>query len=262
MLAYVGLLLFLYFFQHRLIFYPLPRAVTPAGANVSAVEIAGANGSALRGWLRRGNGEARPIVVYYGGNAEELSYLAISTDFLPNADLLLVNYRGYGDSAGEPSAAGLLADAPLVLDYALALAQRAPQAPQVFVLGRSLGGAMAVQAAAARPVAGVILVTPFDELGAVAAGIYPWVPVRWLLRHHLAPVELAPQQRSPLLMLVAERDRLIPAERSRRLFKRWGGMKNWRSISAVGHDDIALALEYDAAINAFIAAPNGLPDSD
>jgi pimeloyl-ACP methyl ester carboxylesterase len=91
------------------------------------------------------------------------------------------------------------------------------------VIGRSLGSGVAVHVAAERKPAGVVLVTPFDSLRAVAQGIYPFVPVSLLLRHPFDSLALAPSIAAPMLALVATQDRVIAPAHARRLFEAWRG---------------------------------------
>jgi pimeloyl-ACP methyl ester carboxylesterase len=106
----------------------------------------------------------------------------------------------------------------------------------VFLFGRSLGGGVAVQLAAERPPAGVILVAPFDSLVEVAKRHYPYLPVDWMLKHRFDSIGRAPKIAVPLLCLVAADDQIIPAEHSRRLYAAWGGPKQWVELQGAGHN--------------------------
>ena len=107
---------------------------------------------------------------------------------------------GYGSSQGSPSETALVADALRWYD------ELAPHYQTVYLLGRSLGSGVAVQLAAARPVSGVILVTPFDSMVEVGRRHYPFLPVSWMLRHRFDSIAAAPKISAPLLCLVATRD--------------------------------------------------------
>src|SRR2546430_5548835 len=109
-------------------------------------------------------------------------------------------------------------------------------ASKVFLFGRSLGSGVAVQLAAERPLAGVILVAPFDSLVEVAKRHYPYLPVDWMLKHRFDSIGRAPKIGVPLLCLVAAEDRIIPPEHSRRLYAAWGGPKQWIELQGAGHN--------------------------
>jgi pimeloyl-ACP methyl ester carboxylesterase len=238
--------------QESLIFHPQPLVgpgPTPR-AGLEEVEIAAGDGPRLRGWLVRAPGDRAPLLLYFGGNAEEVSWLVGEAPRLPGWSLLLVNYRGYGRSEGRPGERALLADGLTLYDWAQTRAD--VDGRRVALMGRSLGGGVAVHLAAERPVIGVVLVTPFDSLTAVAQHHYPWLPVRWLLRHRFDALARAPVVRAPLLCLVAGRDRIVPPAHAARLYAAWGGSRRWVELPAAGHNDISSEPGYWAAIADFL----------
>ena len=183
----------------------------------------------LHAWHIQGS----PLVLYFGGNAEEVSWmLEEAPRRAPGVGWLLIDYRGYGSSEGSPSEAALTSDALAWYDYAT----RTLKADNVFLFGRSLGSGVAVQLAAERPLAGVILVAPFDSMVEVAKRHYPYLPVDWMLKHRFDSISRAPKIAVPLLCLVAADDRIIPAEHSRRLYAAWGGPKQWVELQGAGHN--------------------------
>src|SRR5437879_11621713 len=93
-----------------------------------------------------------------------------------------------------------------------------------------------MQLAAERPLAGVILVAPFDSRVEVAKRHYPYLPVDWMLKHRFDSIGRAPKIAVPLLCLVAADDQIIPAEHSRRLYAAWGGPKQWVELQGAGHN--------------------------
>ena len=86
--------------------------------------------------------------------------------------MLLVNYRGYGHSEGRPSEARLFADAVRLYDWAAG--QAGVDARRSVGMGRSLGSGVAIYLATQRTLAGLVLVTPFDSITAVAQRHYPF----------------------------------------------------------------------------------------
>src|SRR5207302_244523 len=115
----IGVPLFMWFFQERMLFFPRPLASRPAPRpNVEEVSIAAADGVKLWGWLVKGDGTPAPLVIYFGGNAEEVSWLVDLADQFAGWSLLLVNFRGYGESEGKPGEKELLDDGLVIYDYA------------------------------------------------------------------------------------------------------------------------------------------------
>jgi pimeloyl-ACP methyl ester carboxylesterase len=255
----IGLPLLAYLAQDRLIFFPqrLDEASRAAIASrfpqAEELFIQSADGVRLHAWRTRPAGVARaPLVIYFGGNAEEVSWmLGEIGNAGPGAGWLLVDYRGYGASEGSPSERALVADALDWYDHAVKL--EAVDASRIAAFGRSLGSGVAVQLAAQRPVCAVVLVAPFDSLVAVGRRHYPYLPVGWLLRHHFDSLALAPALSAPLLAVVAERDEIIPPEHADRLVAAWGGPTRRTLIAYATHNTIDQSPEYWRAISGFLA---------
>lgn len=253
----VALPLAVYFLQDRLIFHPQPlgdaqRALV-VGRFPAAMEVflEAVDGTRLHAWQI---GTGSDLVLYFGGNAEEVSGMLGSVAAeLPGAVWLLTDYRGYGASTGSPSEANLVADALRWYDHAV----RELKPARIFVFGRSLGSGVAVALAARRPLAGVILSTPYDSLAAVAQRYYPYLPVRWLLRHRFDSIALAPRLDTPLLCLIAGRDDVIPPVHAERLYEAWHGPKRKLVLAGALHNDTDAAPEFWPAIRRFVSLGNG-----
>lgn len=247
----VGVPLIAWILQEKLLFFPQPRqARLVARSNVEDVTITSADGARLRGWIAKGGTAPAPLVIYFGGNAEEVSWLISMADRLAGWSLLLVNYRGYGDSEGRPSEQKLFEDALLIYDYAKRRTDVSPD--RIVAMGRSLGSGVAVHLAANRPLRGVVLVSPYDSMVEVAKHHYPFLPVSLLLRHRFDSVSRAPRIDVPLLCLVALEDRIVPAERSRVLFNSWRGVKTLREIARRDHDNVSEDAEYWRSVAQFL----------
>ena len=247
----VALPLTAYLAQDQLIFLRRPlgdaerRAIAARHPEVEEVFLPAADGTRLHAWHVRAPKPA-PLVIYFGGNAENVAWMV---DELPQHDMrvswLLVDYRGYGASGGAPSERALVADAFLWYDYAAKTGER------LYLAGRSLGSGVAVQLAAARRFEGVILITPFDSLVAVAERHYRILPVRQLLRHRFDSLALAPRVGSPLLCIVATQDEVIPPEHARRLYDAWAGPKQLVTLRA-GHNSVDEQPDYWESMRAFL----------
>jgi len=248
----VGVPLLLWLFQERLIFFPRPLESRPAlRAGVEEVAITAADGATLRGWLVRSGGSPAPLVIYFGGNAEEVSWMAeTAAGEFAGWSLLLVNYRGYGESEGKPGEKQLLADALAVYDYARRHQGVDPE--RIVAMGRSLGSGVAVYLATERLLRGVILVSPYDSLVELGRRHYPFLPISLMLRHRFDSIGRAPRVNAPLLCLVATGDRIVPTPHSRALFAAWRGEKTWREVPNADHDSIAGEPEYRRSIALFL----------
>src|SRR4030095_10671709 len=165
--------------------------------------------------------------------------------------VVVVNYRGYGGSTGQPGQKELYDDGLAIYDYAI---RRGVPPQHIVVMGRSLGSGVASMLAGARPVHAAILITPFDSLASVAAGHYPFLPVRLLLRHPFPSAEWARLAHAPALIMAAEQDSVVPATHARKLFDAWAGPKQFHVLPQTGHNDIDMHPDYYRLIDEFLAA--------
>lgn len=233
------------------------HAVPQAGPLPSAAErlkVTTADGNALHGVYlapaRMGGGEA-PLMLGFGGNAWNAQVVATYLHGLfPDAHVVAFHYRGYRPSTGSPSAEALMADAPLVLDEAVARARPS----QVILVGFSIGSAVAASLASQRKVDGLILVTPFDSLKAVAQDLYPWLPVGPFFQHEMAAADYLSGNQVPVAILAAERDEIVPAARTEALRQRVPNLAYDVSFKGAGHNDIYWRPDFHAALHDALAA--------
>jgi pimeloyl-ACP methyl ester carboxylesterase len=238
--------------QDHLIFFPQPVASTAhLPARAAPIQFTAADGTRLDGWILPGEATPAPTVLYFGGNAEEVSWTLADGRWPRSHTVVAFNYRGYGTSQGKPAATDLMADGLALFD-AIA-AREGVDRNRFVVFGRSLGTAIATHVASRRPVAGAILVSPYDSLAAVGRHHYPWLPVSMLLRHRFMPAEDAARSRAPLLVIVANGDSVIPVDRSRALYEAWAGPKEWLALAGVDHNSLGATREFWQAINRFVA---------
>jgi uncharacterized protein len=246
----IGVPLGIYLLQDRLLFHP-QRLDDARRAEVKkrfpGVEDAflDADGAKLHAWRLKGP-EGAPLILYFGGNAEEVSWMIEESANLPGVSWLLVDYRGYGLSEGSPGETELVADALRWFD------KIAPDAKRIVAFGRSLGSGVAVQLAAARPVQSLILVTPYDSIAAVAKRYYAYVPVDLLLKHRFDSLARASALKQPLLCLIAERDEVIPAEHAERLYAAWAGEKQKVVLRGAGHNSTDADPAFWPAVRKFL----------
>ena len=249
--AFVLLCAFLYFRQDRLLFYPRPNDVTLREHwQGKRIQITSGDHVLEGWWADGGSPESDTVILYFGGNAEDVLGTARIAARLACKRMLVVNYRGYGGTKGRPGQEALYSDALAIHTYAIGAGQAEPQ--NIVVMGRSLGSGVAAMLAARRTVAGAILITPYDSILAVASHHYSWFPVARLLRHPFPSTEYAQQARMPALFLIAQNDFVIPPNHGRSLAASWGGAKTVHVLEGVGHNDIELHPSYYQHINSFL----------
>jgi fermentation-respiration switch protein FrsA (DUF1100 family) len=254
----VLLQVYIYAMQDRMIFFPQPladdmrRAVHKARPDAEEIELKTADGHRLHGWFVRNNDGASkaPALIYFGGNAEEVSGLALDAGELRGVSFALFNYRSYGRSDGDPTESALFSDALAIYD--LVAARPAVNKQRIVAMGRSLGSGVATYLASQRPLAAVVLVTPYDSMTAVARAKYPFVLVDLLLKHPFDSVSRARSIDAPLLALIAGADTVIPPRHAERLAAAWRGPVTSIVLEGAEHNDIDFHARYWSSMRDFL----------
>jgi uncharacterized protein len=230
--------------QRRLIYLPAPRAVPAAAAllpGAEEVSFPTEDGLRLDGWFLPAAAAGRgPAVLVCNGNAGNRSLRAPLAAALARAGLavLLFDYRGYAANPGRPTEPGLAADARAAAAY---LAGRPEVDPARLVyFGESLGAAVALRLATERPPAALVLRSPFWSLAEVGRVHYPWLPVSLLLADRYDAAGRVGRLAAPLLVVAGERDRIVPAAHSRRLFDAAPQPKRFVLLPGADHNDLDL----------------------
>ncbi len=243
-------------FEETFLYFPtraLAGSPRDHGLEAEDLQPEAEDGVRLFGWWIRGEGK-RAVLFFHGnaGNAaDRLDRARILHDRF-GLDIFLVDYRGYGGSAGSPSEAGLARDARAVY---LAATSRGFPPERIVAFGESLGSAVAVGLAAERPCGGVILETPFLSIREMARRHYPFVPAVFIRTRFDNGARIGAIA-VPKLFLIAERDEIVPPEQGRRLFELAPPPKTLYVIPEAGHNDTYLTggEAYWKAIGEFLAS--------
>jgi len=230
--------------QRRLIYVPSPEPVPPAATvlrRAQDVSLRTGDGLRLGAWFlpAPGAGRAPAVVVCNGNGGDRLlrTPLAVALNGLGMA-VLLFDYRGYGANPGRPTEEGLAADVRAARSW---LDGRAGDGLKLDVyFGESLGAAVAVRMALERPPAALVLRSPFTSLADVGRALYPWLPVKYFLLDRYPSIDRVGKLAAPLLVIAAERDTIVPAGLSRRLYDAAPEPKQYMQIPGVDHNDVRL----------------------
>jgi len=218
-LIYVSFGVVLYLFQGSMVFLAnLPgRALDASPADIGLayedVQIDTSDGERLHGWFVPA-AEARGTLLFFHGNAGNISHRLESIVIFNRLglDVLIVDYRGYGQSTGKPSEAGTYRDARAAWDYLVDVQHAAPVS--IVVFGRSLGGAVGAWLASGLPAdaqpAAVIIESSFSSGADMARRLYPIYPVRLLTRLKYPVVEYTGRIACPVLVVHSRDDEIIP----------------------------------------------------
>jgi len=205
-------------------------------------------GIELHGWLVNKEYAKDKLLIYYGGNAEDVYWNIMEHYDKKGYAILLVNYRGYGLSGGKSSEKRIFADAELIHDDVTA--KYNPE--KVILYGRSLGSGVAAYLSSVRKVAGMILVSPYDSMVNMAREQFPIFPVGIMLKHRFDSVRYLENYKGPLCIIYGGRDNIIPNRRTEALIKNITGQKDVVLIKGAGHNDIAGSGLYGRTVQKFI----------
>jgi len=257
-LTYIGLCVFIYFKQRKLMYFPegqLLQTPSSVGLAYDEVRITAADGVQLLGWHVRSTLEAsNGVVLFFHGNAGNIG------DRLPTAelysslgyDVVMVGYRGYGPSSGTPSEEGLYEDARAYWRY-LTVQQEIPS-QEIVIHGRSLGGGPASWLAAEVDCAGLILDSTFTSMVKEAQKVYPYLPVKWICKDRYDSESRIGAVGVPLLVIHSPDDESIPVEMGHALFDRANEPKSFHLSEGMHNDCRDVLPEYRDAVREFLAS--------
>lgn len=236
-LLYGLVLVAMYTQQRALMYFPSNDGIQPADRglrNVQVEKLATPDGETLELWYSKAR-RGQPTVLFLHGNAGEIGkrpnrYLAYQQ---AGFGVAFLSWRGFGGSTGSPTEDGLILDAVTAYDWVI---EQGVQPDDLFIIGESLGTGPAVQLAALRPNAGLILGAPYASTVEIAAGQYPWLPVRLLMKDQYRSIEHIPAVTSPILILHGTEDRVIPFASGQKLFEAAGQNATLRTIDGATHD--------------------------
>jgi uncharacterized protein len=250
-IAYLGLLLLLRLNESRLIYFPgSVRRLTDAPAElqlpVRRAAIRTEDGLTLGSWvIPAGPDSTGYWVLICHGNAGNLSEFGRPAHYAGlralGLSLLAFDYRGYGESEGAPSEAGLYRDANAAYQYLRGGLRVPPE--RIIVFGHSLGSTVAVDLASRVPAAGLILEGALTSVIERGAELYPYIPVRWIGRSRFSSIDKISRVSIPKLFLHARADDVVPLAHGRRLFEAALPPKTFVELNG-GHGD---AFELDSA---------------
>ena len=233
-------------------FFQPERAIiqTPerAGLRYETVNLRAADGVELFAWFLPARGTPQATVLFLHGNAENISTHFFNVAWMPSEgfNVLALDYRGYGDSGGTPSLAGVQLD----LDAALEALLERPDVDRrrIVLFGQSLGGALAIHYAARGKqrdaLRAAIADSAFADYRAIVkeklAGFFLTWPFQWLpaltVDNDYSPLaSVRAVSPLPLLLIHGEGDAIVPAHHSKRLYEAAAQPKELWLLPKAGH---------------------------
>lgn len=258
-IAYVSAAVILIFLERWLI-YPIPPRANPTNPlNIVAstafedVWIEGDGEVRLHGWYLS-HPKPRATVLFFHGNGEDISNcgpeMAYWRDLLA-INVLVMDYRGYGQSSGKPSEKWLVSDGVKAANWA---AERAQILPSDLVLwGRSIGGGVAAGVAESIQPRAMIMECTFDSLANVAAEHVRWIPVRWLMSNQYRSYQRLANYQGDFIQWHGDRDDIVPLTAAQRLFDAIPSKRKFFVLArGRGHNDDS-PMEFKAEVRRLLS---------
>lgn len=256
--AVVGVL---WFFQEKLVFYPaVPKGYETPDKNPKGlhhpgernlpfddVYIGTSDGLTLHGWLlRQPNALKAPTFLYFHGNAGNIGFRIPNLELMfrmVGVNILIVSYRGYGYSEGSPTEEGVYTDAEAALDFLLE--NGTVNNKDVFVFGRSIGGAVAIELAIRRSdeLKGIVVENTFTSLLEMLYIVFPFLSpfkllVKAVQRMYMSNDEKVRTLSLPVLFISGRQDKLVPPSHTDVLYSTCGSrIKMREDVENGGHND-------------------------
>lgn len=241
--AYVVFGLFLYIRQERILFHPSKETLcdpSTAGLPFEACRFKASDGVELEGWLIPAESKDKPLctVLFCIGNAGNISYFLETASAFHSlgCETLLFNYRGYGESGGGfPTEEGVYLDAVAAWDFLVK--ERGVPESRIAVVGRSLGGGVAMELAMRRNVKALVLESTFKSVPAMAAELYPIYPASMLARIKFDNLSKIGRLKAPCLVIHSFEDEIIPYRHGKELFAACSGAPKSFLLLTGSHND-------------------------
>lgn len=255
-IGYLAIMGLAFAFQDQLLFQPSSRLLaTPdrAGMDYEAVRLNTEDGETLHGWWLPAESVSRGTLLFFHGNAGNISGRLESVRQFHDLGLnvLIVDYRGYGQSTGSPSEQGLYRDAEAMWQHLTGA--RGIDPARIVLFGRSMGGGPATWLAVRTSPGAVILESVFTNVPDIGAHHYPFLPVRTLATNQFDNASRVPDIEAPKLFIHSRGDRIVPFELGRAVYKAATEPKQFLEIEG-GHNDgfLVSAERYTRTIDRFL----------
>eukprot|EP00696_Hemimastix_kukwesjijk_P012271 gnl/Hemi2/25392_TR8547_c0_g1_i1.p1 gnl/Hemi2/25392_TR8547_c0_g1~~gnl/Hemi2/25392_TR8547_c0_g1_i1.p1 ORF type:complete len:483 (+),score=74.69 gnl/Hemi2/25392_TR8547_c0_g1_i1:193-1449(+) len=265
----------LYYFQDKLLYFPQyplgsrSLTATPAKYNLQFDDLTLRTQDSVRlhAWFIKCNDayQLAPTVLFFQGNAGNIAHRLDNAALLvtqAHCNVLMLSYRGYGLSEGSPSEEGLILDAQCALDHLLARSDIDPR--QIFLFGRSLGGAVAIALATQRQsqLCGLLLENTYTSILDMIDVVHPLLrPFKLVVRDRWMSCERILNITIPTLFISGLRDKHVPPAHMTSLHALCGSAtKRLVQIPSGTHNRTYTQPDYFVHLHAFLHPPQ--PDGE
>ncbi len=233
------LFIFVLFVSQRTLIYLPDKSRPDYIQGVDIVNVTTKDGQSLEAWYIPPKDPNMPVIVFFHGNAGSYGDRIYKSQHYANNGygLLLAEYRGYGGNSGRHSEEGFYHDGRAYIKWLRNVKNIKPE--KVIIYGESIGSGIAVQMATEYKVAALILEVPFSSLVDVASNLYPFVPVKYLLKDRYMNIDKIENiNNAPLLILYGHKDQVIPFSSAKSLFDKATEPKKLIEFPQANHNNL------------------------
>ena len=223
------------------------------GLEYQDLEILAEDGVRLHGWFVPRPGAPHTLLILHGngGNiGHRLGWIRLLHEL--NVHVMIIDYRGYGRSAGKPFEKGLYLDA--LAAYGWWKRERAGSGGKLILIGESLGGAVAVDLATRVPVDGLVLQATFTKAWDMAKTIMPVGLLQPLMGVRFDSASKVRGIGCPKLFILGNQDEVVPFRLGRKLYELAALPKEFYEVPGAGHNDLVdtAGVEYLNRLRSFL----------
>ena len=216
---YLVLLIFLYFYQGKLLYHPNVNSYTEVDnliPKIEKVSIPTSDNLNLLGWFHKKD-ISKKTILFFHGNAGSLENRIYKLNHFENLDLnfLIIAWRGFSGNSGKPSEQGLYEDAQSSINW---LESKGIKEENIILFGESLGTAVAIEIAQNKKFAGIVLESPFTSMVEMGKKYYSFFPVSLLLKDRYESINKIKNIHIPVLVMHGKRDRIVPFKMGKKIY--------------------------------------------
>ncbi|MBN1621918.1 MAG: alpha/beta hydrolase [Endomicrobiales bacterium] len=257
--TYLIILGIFFFLQSSFVYFPFRDVIAEPkhiGLSFENIVFNASDGIRLSGWYipcRKSKSESKGVLLFCHGNAGNISHRldSIQTFNHLGLDVLIFDYRGYGNSQGKPSEKGTYRDAQAAWEY-LTKNRNIPE-DRIILFGRSLGGSIATWLASKYNPKALIVESCFTSVKDLGSQLYPFLPVRLLSKFDYNTKEYLKSAKCPVLIIHSKDDDIIPFSHGKKLFAAANEPKDFLEISGSHNEGFIISADkYEKKIDSFI----------
>jgi len=245
--VYLCVVVYIYITQDEKVFQPnlIENREPISLKNVENLSFEVKKNIVLDGVYKKANKENAPLLIYFGGNADDATRILLHAKSLKEFDIVSFNYRGYVRSEGKPSEKAIFSDALKIYD-------KFAKNKNAIVMGRSLGTGVATYLASRRPIKGVILITPYDSIASIGQKIYPYLPVYFLSKHKFESIKYILDVKAPVGLIEVVNDETIPKYHFDKLRDKVVNLALHVELKNTTHAEVLTHPDFEKSINDII----------